>query len=175
MGMRKAWMRGVFVMLATLLVCAPAAARLKQGDVPPDLLGLDKDGKEIRVSALRGKVVIVTFWASWCGYCKKALPVLENIQRAAGKAQLEVVVVDHKEPKRDFTRIRRQLRDLQSTLTHDPDGALGDAFGVNGVPHTVLIDRAGAVAYVHGGYSDDVGALMIEDLNELLAESPPAL
>ena len=60
-------------------VAFAAQAEAKRGYAPPDSLGLDKDKTEIHVSDYHGKVVVLTFWATWCGYCLKELPVLEKV------------------------------------------------------------------------------------------------
>lgn len=159
-------------LLALLLVfvTGSAIAQIKSGDIPPDNLGTDRQGEEVRISAHRGKVVIVTFWASWCGYCLKELPVLDRLQRAAGKPLLEVVAVNYKEDRRYFRAMRRRLKDSVLTLTNDPYGSLGDAYGVKGLPHLVMIDKAGKVAHVHTGYGEKTLDRLIEQINRLLAQ-----
>ncbi|MHC9084308.1 TlpA family protein disulfide reductase [Luteimonas sp. RIT-PG2_3] len=164
-------------LLAILLfaIAGMAHAEPEIGDAPPDLLGTSSQGEEVRVSALRGNVVIVSFWASWCGYCRKLLPVLENFQQQVGRHSLDVVVVNFQEPLRTYRALRRGFKDLSVTLTHDADGAISDAYGVTAVPVVYIIDRAGELAYVHRGYSEASLPRLIEVVNEMLAEPrPPA-
>lgn len=159
-------------LLALMLTFAAgtAAAQVKSGDIPPDALGSDRDGNDVRISAHRGKVVIVTFWASWCAYCLKELPVLDQLQRAAGKPRLEIVAVNYKEDRRYFRAMRRRLKDAALTLTSDPRGSLGDEYGVKGLPHLVMIDKTGKVAHVHTGYGEKLLDRLIEQINWLLAQ-----
>ena len=84
---RTIWATAMAVLLS---LAGPACAAVGVGDTPPDNLGRSHQGEDVRVSAFHGKVVVVTFWASWCGYCRKELPVLAGLQDAAGKARLEV-------------------------------------------------------------------------------------
>src|SRR6185312_10026400 len=75
--------RNGWLVAALLLACAPVFAGEKEpakGTLPPPLLGKDRDGQVIDLATMHGKVVIVTFWASWCGYCLKELPVLNALQ-----------------------------------------------------------------------------------------------
>lgn len=147
-------------------------APVRVGDVPPADLGRDSRGRKIDLNEHRGKVVIVTFWASWCGPCMKELPVLENAQRAAGSDRLTVVAINFKEDRERFKQMMRQTRDLQLTFGHDPRGTLSQAFGVKGIPHMLMIDRDGTVAHIHIGYNESQLPRLVDELNALLA-SPP--
>lgn len=90
------WVAGV--LLACVMVCAAhaGAPKVGEGDMPPDVLGKDETGQPISLESLRGKVVILTFWATWCPYCLKELPILENIQNLAGKDRIEVIAINWK-------------------------------------------------------------------------------
>ena len=88
----------------------------------------------------------VSFWASWCGYCRRQFALLDHLQGAAGAERLRVVVVNFKEPASDYRRVRRALRTSPVTWTHDRDGALSDAFGVESVPYLFVFDKAGNLA-----------------------------
>ncbi len=156
--------------LLLVFITGSAIAQIKPGDVPPDDLGTDRQGAEVQISAHRGKVVIVTFWASWCAYCLKELPVLDRLQRAAGKSRMEVIAVNYKEDRRDFRAMRRGLKDSALTLTSDPYGSLGDAYGVKGLPHLVMIGKGGQVAHVHTGYGEKTLDRLIEQINRLLVQ-----
>ena len=140
---------------------------------PVDLIGTTPDGEQIRIGDHRGKVVVVSFWASWCGYCRRQFPLLDHLQKEAGREQLRVVLVNYQESSSDYRKIRRALRTSTVTWTHDPDGALSGAFTVQGVPHMLVFDKAGDLAAVRSGYSGDP-APTIELLNELLAGPAPS-
>lgn len=140
---------------------------------PVDLIGTTPEGEQIRISDHRGKVVVVSFWASWCGYCRRQFPLLDHLQKEAGREQLRVVLVNYQESPTDYRKIRRALRTSTVTWTHDPDGALSDAFEVRGVPHMLVFDKAGDLAAVRNGYSGDP-APTIELINALLAEPAPS-
>ncbi len=99
--------------------------------------------------------------------------MLEQMQRKAGKAQLEVIAVNYKEKPRVLRAVRRKLRDFEMTFTHDSDGAIGEQYGVKGVPHLLMIDREGTIAFVQIGFGKtETLDRMVERLNELLLETP---
>ena len=85
------------------------------------------------VSSLHGKVVVISFWATWCGYCMKEMPVVANLQLLATgqNLPLQVVSINSKESRDTFARSSRALRKSLPDLliTWDSDGALGKPYG----------------------------------------------
>jgi thiol-disulfide isomerase/thioredoxin len=158
------------VLCLALAMAGRAHAGIGIGDVPPDDLGRDPHGDPIKVSDQQGKVVVITFWASWCGYCRQELPVLAGLQEAAGKDRVEVVAVNYKDDRDVYKALRRKLKDVQLTMTHDESGAVGRAYGVQGIPRLFMIDRSGRIAYVHTGYGDDSINQIVAAVNRLLAQ-----
>lgn len=156
-----------------LVLAAVAQAAPTVGEAPPDFLGKTPQGEELRISDHRGKVVMVSFWASWCGYCRQLLPVLENFQQLVDPDQLQVVVVNYKEPVRTYRTLMREFRGLSVTWTHDGDGAISDAYGVNAVPHLFVVDKYGDLAFTRRGYSEESLPRLVEQINALLAERGP--
>jgi peroxiredoxin len=149
----------------------PASPELRAGDVAPDLLGEDRDGNTIRVSDHRGKVVALTFWATWCSYCLKELPILENLQRRLGKARVEVVAVNIDKDRADYIAMRRRLKGFELTMAEDDrKQSVASAYGVSNLPHLVLIDKAGRLARVHVGYAESMLGGFVDEINTLLGE-----
>lgn len=162
--------------LLLLPALASAAPRPRPGELPPDALGVDMDGDPVSVSQHRGKVVIVTFWASWCGPCRRELPMLAHIQRTVGREYLEVIAVNYKEHRKDFLEVIRANRDLELTYVHDK-GPVSDRYGVTRLPNMFIVDREGRVAHTHIGYGEETFRQMIEEIIALLppeATSRPA-
>ncbi len=140
------------------------------GDTPPDVFGKDESGQPITLAGLRGKVVVVSFWASWCGYCRKELPVLEGIQKTVGKSRIEVIAVNSREDRRTYRALLRQLGKFEFTMTGDWNGVVSDAYGVSAIPHMFMIGKDGTVAHVYRGYSEESLPGIVDDLNAMLAE-----
>ena len=163
-----------FALLLSLCISSVAREPIKlaPGDTPPQLLGVNIDGEEIDAGKFVGKVLVVTFWASWCGPCKKELPILEGIQRAA-KDSVKVVAINI-EDRDQFRKVAKALSTLALQITHDYRKKSSDAYGVHGVPHLVLIGRDGKVINVHRGYSEASVDSIIAEINGALAAPAPA-
>ena len=166
-------LRSLVVAFALVVTAWPAEAAPAVGQGAPDWLGKTPQGEDVRISDRRGKVVVVSFWASWCGFCRSQLPVLEALQQAAGRERLEVVVVNYQEPSRTYRELVRKFRGLTVTLTHDSDGAISQAYRVTAVPRIVMIDKAGRVGWTHSGHSEAAIPKIAAAVNRLLAESWP--
>jgi thiol-disulfide isomerase/thioredoxin len=136
------------------------------GDLPPPALGVTLDGTELSTGKFAGKVLVVTFWASWCGPCKKELPMLEGLQRAGGKDHIQVVAINI-EDRDTFRRLARGLSSLTLTLSHDY-GKPSEAYGVHGIPHMVIIGRDGRIIAVHRGYAEDALDGLLAEINKAL-------
>ncbi len=140
------------------------------GELPPQQLGQDRQGNPVDLGDYRGKVTIVTFWASWCGPCRRELPVLGHFQQVVGRDALEVVAVNFKEPRSDFVSIVRLNRGLGLTWVHDAKGTVSDGYGVRALPHMFILDHDGRVAYTHRGYSEASLPGIVEQILSLLPE-----
>jgi thiol-disulfide isomerase/thioredoxin len=88
------------------------------GDAPPTLLGTDVEGQAVDLSRYAGKAVVVSFWATWCPSCLKELPILEGIQKTAGKDRMQVIMVNT-ESREVFRKSARIMKDLSLQLAHD--------------------------------------------------------
>lgn len=153
---------------------AAETAPLAVGDPAPDVVGKDREGAPIRLGDSRGKVVVLSFWASWCPPCRKELPILENVQRKGGADHIKVIGINYKEDAFLVRKLLAKMTDAQMTFTRDPDGALAKRFGLKGLPLMVMIGRDGRIASIHTGYSEDGLDRILEELNRLLASPPPA-
>jgi cytochrome c biogenesis protein CcmG/thiol:disulfide interchange protein DsbE len=102
----------------------------------------------------RGRVVVVNFWASWCGPCRDESPLLERWQRRLTADGGLVLGVDTVDADSDALGFARRMG-LTYPLLHDRDGSTARRFGVNGYPETIVLDRRGRIAAVRRGPVDD--------------------
>ena len=141
---------------------------LKAGDAAPDLLGKDVEGKEVRLAEYAGKVVVVSFFATWCGPCQKELPMLESLQRAGANKGLQVIAVDWQEEGRVFRQLVKKNPEYQIKFVSDHRGSSGRSYGVRAIPHMFLIDKNGRIAFVNVGYGESVIDALVPEVNRAL-------
>lgn len=140
------------------------------GDLPPDWLGLDRDGRSIRVSQYRGKVVLVVFWAGWCEQCRRELPQLSTLQTAVGRQRLEIVAINYAESQRAYDAFLHRNPTLDLTFIRDP-GTVARYYRVRAVPNAFLIGGDGRITHVQSGYTPEKVERLVRELHALL---PPA-
>lgn len=154
---------GVAALLMLGAVAGACAAELKAGDAPPDYVGRSLDGEKVLLSQHAGKAVVISFWATWCPYCLKELPILSGIQ-TAGKGNIDVIAINVEE--RDvFRRVTRAFKSVNLELAYDPGNEAQKAWGVHGIPHLVIIGRDGKIAGVYRGYGEDSLPGIVDDIN----------
>ncbi len=141
------------------------------GKLAPDFEISDFDGDRHRLSDFRGKTVYVSFWASWCGPCRRELPDIQKLQERHPD-DLVVIAVNRAEP---LSRARGFLEDLTradggkgvsfSVNGVDPDDTLYDEYRGLGMPVSIFIDPDGVVTEVHNGL------ILLEQMEDALANA----
>jgi thiol-disulfide isomerase/thioredoxin len=151
--------------LLFLLPALPAAARHAPGvgDLAPQYLGYGLDRKKVSLDTFAGKVVVISFWATWCPPCRQELPILENIQRA-GKGYIQVVAINT-ESREVFRSAAKVLKDVTMLLTNDESQRGFDSYGAKGLPHMVVIGKDGHIISVREGYGSSELDAVVEELN----------
>lgn len=118
---------------------------------------------------LRGRVVYVDFWASWCTPCRESFPWMKALESTYGSRGLSVVAVDLDHDRADAQRFLRAFRPNFEVI-FDPAGTLAERFNVIGMPTSVLIDRQGKIRYSHVGFLLNRRAEYERQVRALLAE-----
>lgn len=113
-----------------------------RNDAAPAFSTVMADGRRLSLSALRGKVVLLTFWATWCPPCRDEMAVFERLHRDLGTSGLVVVGVNAREDPEPIVDYAR-ANNLSFALAVDPDGKVGAAYGVVALPTTFVIARNG--------------------------------
>jgi peroxiredoxin len=121
-----------------------------QGALAPDFTLAGVDGQAHQLDALRGKPVLVNFWATWCEPCRLEMPAIQARYQRFHETGLEVLAVDFDEPKTDVVSFGDNLG-LTFPLLLDPGGKVQSLYQVRGYPSSFFIDRAGVVQVVQIG------------------------
>jgi thiol-disulfide isomerase/thioredoxin len=136
---------------------------------PPLFVGRTAHGAALSLTDLRGKVVIVTFWATWCQTCRAELGLLEALSRELGTDRLAIVAVNVREPA-PMVRDYAAALGLTFAVLVDPHGEIQRSYGVIGLPTTFLIGRDGRAVARAIGPRDWTGARSRELLTLLRGE-----
>jgi len=153
-------------LLIVLCVGVPATAALK---TVPDVTLKTAAGDPVRLSELRGRVVLVDFWASWCVPCRTSFPALDAIYREYHDRGVAVLAVNLDERRRDADAFLSEFPHTMPVL-FDPKGTSAEAFAVQGMPSSFVIDRSGNIRFTHVGYTADVAARYRSEIAQLLGE-----
>jgi thiol-disulfide isomerase/thioredoxin len=152
------------------LFAAGAGLALDEGDRAPDFQARSVSGEaQVVLHQLRGKVVLLDFWASWCAPCNAAMPQLEKLSKEF-PADRFVVVGVNVDKKLDDARRALAKRSVSYPNASDPTGTLPKRFGLQTMPTTYLIDQTGVVRYVHRGYRNGDADELREQIEKLLAK-----
>ena len=123
--------------------------RLQVGKPAPDFAATDLDGHPVSLAALKGRPVLINFWATWCTPCREELPMIESAYRAHRDQGFTVVAVNYKESA-DAVRKFWSKFELDPAPVLDPDGRIADLYGVGltstGLPVSVFVARDGSVS-----------------------------
>lgn len=139
----------IFVLAGLVLLLSPRGgqrARIPQtGDPAPDFQLTTLDNRTVSLSGLRGKVVMVHFWATWCPPCVEELPALDRFARSLAGSDLEVLTISVDEGGPDVVREFMQRNKLALPVLLDPDKTAASRYGTFKFPETYLVDRQGII------------------------------
>ncbi|HET7548634.1 MAG TPA: TlpA disulfide reductase family protein [Usitatibacter sp.] len=164
--------RSIIVGLALAAANAACAAWAVAPGAPlPPIAAARLDDASARLSlqSLRGNVVYVDFWASWCVPCRQSMPQLDDLYRKYRDRGLRVVGVNKDVAPADAQRFLKRVH-VTFPLVSDGDDAVARAFDVQAMPSGYLVDRAGVVRYVHRGFTAETAAELRGEIEALLGD-----
>lgn len=173
----------IMVLVCTCLFAAPAMAQqvtpdaagyiIKVGDVAPDFEMELTEGGKVKLSDLRGKVVMLQFTASWCGVCRKEMPFIEKDiwQKHKDNASFALYGVDRDEPLEKVKAFAKQTK-VTYPLGLDPGADIFALYADRkaGITRNVLIDREGKIVMLTRLYNEEEFASLCRKIDEMLGE-----
>jgi peroxiredoxin len=164
-------MRAIRPIAAVMIAAVMIAAAMASGAhaATPAFTLPARDGGNLSLAELKGQVVMINFWATWCGPCRQEMPLLEQIQARYEPLGFTLVGINV-EP--DSAAAEEWLAKAPVTfpILFDRENRVAESFGVEGMPSSVFIDRAGKVRYVHRGYRPGDEAKYADMVRSLVKE-----
>jgi peroxiredoxin len=162
-------MLNALALAAALWASMPVLAAVTPQAAAPDFTLKSAEGRNLRLQEQRGQVVLVNFWASWCGPCKQEMPHLNRLYdkyRASGFTLLAVNIDDDAR----HGAATAAKWGLRFPVLLDADKTVTKLYDLGAMPSTVLIDRDGRVRYLHRGYREGVEDTYERQIRELVKE-----
>jgi len=141
----------VTILLGLALTTATRAAEPALNTPATDFTLKGRDGANHPLSEEVGNIVIVNFWASWCGPCREELPAFESLYQEYADLGVTVLGVNVDD---DSSKANVLLKDIEVSfpVLYDPEGEVSQLYDVSAMPTTVMIDRDGNTRLIHKGY-----------------------
>jgi thiol-disulfide isomerase/thioredoxin len=158
--------------LVTLTVAPAFAATvdtLRTGAPAPEFQLKSNSGKPVSLASLKGQIVLVNFWASWCGPCRKEMPILEQLNRQYRGKGVTLVGVNV-EPDSAAAADWLKATPVSFPILFDVDSKVSKLYQVEGMPNTVILDRKGNVRYIHRGYRAGAENEYLDQIRALIRE-----
>ena len=160
-------MRRHFQLLLAVFLLSLSLNTFAQEPAPEFTLPTLPDNGEIRLAALKGRVVYVDFWATWCPPCRKSFPWMDEMQTQYGADGLTIVAISIDRNRELAERFIQQM-EPSFTIAHDPKGVVSKKYKVSAMPTSYLIDRRGNIVSTHLGFRKSDEAKLERKIEDLL-------
>jgi cytochrome c biogenesis protein CcmG/thiol:disulfide interchange protein DsbE len=150
---------------SALAADAPADPSALEGTAASDFALKGLDDKEVKLAALKGSVVVLDFWATWCGPCRASLPHLDALNKEMAPKGVKVFAVNQQEEAADVKKFIEETK-LTTAVLLDSTGSAGRSFAVSGIPQTVVIGKDGKIRKVFVGFDPAQSPKMLKDAVE---------
>jgi thiol-disulfide isomerase/thioredoxin len=156
-------------LLAALVALAWPAAATDGSPPAPQFSLANRAGGQTSLAALKGQVVMINFWASWCGPCRQEFPALDQIYAKYKPMGFTLVAINVESERADAEKFLGATP-VNFPILFDPDNTVSGKYGVSAMPTTVLVDRQGRVRWQHRAYKPGDEAKYIEQIRAALRE-----
>jgi len=154
---------------AVLLAQLPSAVADTVTGPAPNFTLKDTGGNNMRLSELRGNVVLINFWASWCGPCRQEMPLLDELYTQYKPLGFTILGVNVEEKSADARDLLKKIP-VSFPVLLDNENKVSKLYNVVAMPSTVIVDRDGNMRYVHLGYQPGYEQRYQDQVRELVRE-----
>ena len=159
----------IIALIFSVLAASSLASGGLEGQMAPDFALKSSDGKNLRLSEYRGNVVMINFWATWCGPCRQEMPLLDELYNRYERVGFNLLGVNIDD---DSSRAMRMVEELgvDFPVLFDAQKEVSKLYEVGAMPVTVIVDRQGTVRFVHHGYKPGYEDKYLDQIRTLLRE-----
>jgi peroxiredoxin len=156
-------------LLVSMMAATSLASSSLEGHAAPDFALKSSSGENLRLSEYRGEVVMVNFWATWCGPCRQEMPLLDELYQRYQRVGFNLLGVNIDDDSRRAMQMISELG-VNFPVLFDARKEVSKLYEVEAMPVTVLIDREGNVRFVHHGYKPGYEDKYLDEVRSLLRE-----
>jgi len=159
----------VIALVFSVFAASSLASSGMEGQPAPDFALKSSTGENLRLSEYRGDVVMINFWATWCGPCRQEMPLLDELYSRYQRVGFNLLGVNIDD---DSSRAMNMIEELgvNFPVLFDARKEVSELYEVEAMPVTVIVDREGTVRYVHHGYKPGYEEMYLDQIRSLLRE-----
>jgi peroxiredoxin len=159
----------LIALVFSVFAASSLASSGMEGQQAPDFALKSSTGENLRLSEYRGDVVMINFWATWCGPCRQEMPLLEELYSRYQRVGFNLLGVNIDDDSRRAMQMAEELG-INFPVLFDASKEVSKLYEVEAMPVTVLVDREGTVRYVHHGYKPGYEDKYMDQIRSLLRE-----
>ena len=156
-------------LLAVLFSSFSVAADIPLKGAAPNFALPSSSGKQVQLTDFRGDVVMINFWASWCGPCRQEMPLIEGLHKKYGKLGFTVLAVNVDADPKDAQKMLTEIP-VSFPIGFDSKNKVSELYKVDSMPSTVMVDRKGNMRFLHRGYKPGYEADYEKQIRALIRE-----
>ncbi|MCH8306810.1 MAG: TlpA family protein disulfide reductase [Proteobacteria bacterium] len=164
-------MKGLRIILLVLSIFmgSSLASSGLTGQTAPDFVLRSSTGENLRLSEYRGDVVMINFWATWCGPCRQEMPLLDELYGRYQRVGFSLLGVNIDDDSRRAMAMVKELG-VRFPVLFDEEKKVSKLYEVEAMPLTILLDREGTVRHIHYGYKPGYEQKYLNEIRSLLRE-----
>ena len=159
----------VIALMFSVFAASSLASSGLEGQAAPDFALKSSTGENLRLSEYRGDVVMINFWATWCGPCRQEMPLLDELYSRYNRVGFNLLGVNIDDDSRRAMQMVEELG-VNFPVLFDARKEVSKLYEVEAMPVTVIVDRQGTVRFVHHGYKPGYEEKYLDQIRSLLRE-----